>query len=1016
MIDRNDISVVVQGPIVHAQYKDEKVSWTHKCIQQLVRLLPDAQIILSTWEGEDLNGLPEVSKIITTQKIEAIYYDEHLGIYDNTNRQILSTLSGLSEADGKYALKIRTDTILESDNFLNYFDRFKERDKNYSVFGSRIVASSVYAKKYAGSGDFVTKQLFQPSDIILFGLKVDLHKLYDVPLNTKEDSHFFRNFDKPCLDVYTHMLSRYTPEQHIFISCLRNNGKEVYWPHRLYITKKLEEESEKYICDNYTFVDQSNFSFEIKGHLPQRELDAFVWNGLYRESVWIADYNRIYKKAERAMPSAEEKYRASLFTKFSIKQKTKSAIKYSIIMFRMGTKLKLARKPYAMLNRSVTFRDAKERIKRKMVKIPSIGKINDANNQDKKVITNISQVGDEFINFETISFDIFDTLLRRHVEPVYVPLAQTGLYAEFLLKRECLDITSDIFNRVRQEAVNEFYDNNRRAGFDHEYAIFPVIQRTLLKIGLDANKAGELAKTIVKNELEREIKTLYVADNVRPLLQKIKEAGKRLIAISDMYFSAENIKHILKEKDLLHYFDDVYVSSEYMLTKHSGRLFDEIKKFIDTDKMLHIGDNLNSDGIAPRRRGIRSLWLNDNKDLFRRLKSHDAASTHSVLRRLIANDIKKNNIYKDDISRCIYENISYDFMAFAHNILQYAHLNSIDRLYFLERDGSIFCDIIKELSKKIIIFNGLKMPEMEKVRMPRRVSAPLGDLSDPEKVIRRAYKVGIPETFSLSFVLGAYGISSETIHERFPNEKDASIDIKDFIDNYDAFYKTLLVERRQEVVSALAPYKFFEDGNIAVIDIGWGGTSQKDIGSYIIENGLKVECHGIYYGVDGRIGDLANYYPSANKYFGYHDASTFFGSYSLLEFLIKNYGIDKDPKDVSSETLLLNKASRDVLFSCVDQYADLVNTHCLTASNVSSVTARMASSFVNRPPSKFVKAIKGASFSLDRKEDDEFVPLVEKVKLNTGLLKSIRRLDKNAQWVWGSLVYSKLAFIVKLIK
>lgn len=1015
MVDSMDISVVIQGPIVKDRYKNENITWTQKCISQIRSLLPDAQIILSTWEGSDTSDLPPVDKLIKTEEIDAVYYDEYLGIYDNTNRQIITTLCGLNQSTKSFALKIRTDTVLYSTKFLSYFEKYKSRDAAYSVFQSRIVASSIYAKKHAGSGELVTKQLFQPSDIILFGRKDDLLNLYNIPLNSVDDSQFFKRISKPCFDAYTHMLSKYTPEQHIFISCLRKNNKNIYWPHRLYITDELEVESEKFICDNYTFVDQSNFTFEVKGHVNQKDLDAFVWDGLYREKIWIQDYNRIYGESERVLMSTDERHQTSVFTQHNLKRLAKSSLKHSIILMRLGLKVNIINKPYSLLNKNIYFLDAKERLKRRAIRIPNIGKQNERSVKDVKVINDLRSLEQHYDSYSVVSFDIFDTLLRRYVEPVYIPLAQTGIFAEFLLKKEGIDITSNLFNNIRQETINEFYEINRRSGFEFEYRIQEVIVTVLSKIGVNQLRVNELAKLIVDNELKREIETLYVADGVQDLLLKIKASGKKIIAVSDMYFSSENINKILKSKGLLEFFDNVYVSSEYLLTKHSGRLFDLIKQEMPGEDIIHVGDNVNSDAIAPRRRGIKGIWLNDNKDMLRRLRIKDVDNNVSVLSEVIKKHLSNNDIYHDEISKSIFNKISYDFIAFAHHIIQYAFLNNIERLYFLERDGSIFCDLISNLFHKIAMFDGLNLPIMEKVKMPRRVSAPLSDLSDPEKVIRRAYKIGIPDSFSLPFVLGAYGVSIDKISELSLGGKK-NVDIKDFIDDYETVYKPILMERRAEVVNSLGKLNFFEKGKIALIDIGWGGTSQKDIGSYILENKLDIECHGIYYGIDGRTIELVNYFPVANNFFGQHDATTFFGSYSLLEFLIKNYAIDKNPKDVSKETLRINSLSREVLFSSIDSYVDLVNKYCLTASNISSVTSKMASEFVNKPSSKFIKEITGATFSLDRKENDEFVPLVEKIKLNPSFMTNIRRLDKNAQWIWGSLVYSKLSFVVKLLK
>ena len=49
MIDSKDISVVVQGAV----NKNE----TPKCLKSIRKFLPNAEIILSTWEGSDTKNL-----------------------------------------------------------------------------------------------------------------------------------------------------------------------------------------------------------------------------------------------------------------------------------------------------------------------------------------------------------------------------------------------------------------------------------------------------------------------------------------------------------------------------------------------------------------------------------------------------------------------------------------------------------------------------------------------------------------------------------------------------------------------------------------------------------------------------------------------------------------------------------------------------------------------------------------------------------------------------------------------
>ncbi|MEW5494412.1 WavE lipopolysaccharide synthesis family protein [Enterobacter cloacae] len=1012
MLSSKDISVIIQGPVLSTRYKNEDITWTQKCILQLRMLLPDAQLILSTWDHASADISPMTDIVIRNPAIDAVYYDEHLGIYDNTNRQIITTRNGLQHASRPYALKIRTDTVLSDIRFLAFFDKYKKRNAHYSVFNSRIVASSLYAKKYAGSGEHTTTQLFQPSDIILFGLTSDLLKLYDIPLNTEQDSRYFKRINKPCYDAYPHMLCRYTPEQHIFISCLRKAKKEILWPHRLCITEKLKAESEKYICDNYVFLDQSVFSFEIKDHTPQRYLDASVRDGLYRQSVWLNDYNRLYNENESLPLSAEEKYSSSQSVR--IRKAVRVWKRYSFAAARLLTRIKYIRpvvKKIRAGQRYTLFSAGRQERQ-----IPAPGKYSPHALANRTTVSNIQHTGEFVTAFDIISFDIFDTLLKRHVDPVTIPAEQTGLFAEYLLRAEGITMNAGVFNALRRQAILETCESNRKCGLDAEYNIYQIIALTLGKAGVEEEQIPRLTDIIVKNELSREIETLYFGAGVEVLLNNLCATGKTLIAVSDMYFPSDDIKHILACKGLLQYLDAVYVSSDYMLTKHTGRLYDVLKDEYEGKSILHVGDNIQSDVISARRRGISGLWLNDGKDLIRKMRIRNASTHTTALKKLIETHLNNSSTFSDAFSDAIFKNISYDFVAFSHHILQYAHKNNIERLYFLERDGSIFCDIIQALSAQLTLFQGLRLPELHRLKMPRRVSAPLGDISCAESVINRACKVGTPETLSVSYILAAYGIPEATIHTLTSRHGEEPADISDFIDNYTSVYQPVLLRRRGEVLKSLSQSRLFDKGKIAVVDVGWGGTTQKDIGTCILRQNADTECHGIYYGADERTEELMSTYPRAHQFFGYHDASAFFGSYSLLEFLIKHYATDGSDRSVSAETLRLNIRSREVIISSVSSYAELVNRYCLTADDISRVTAEKMRNFVNHPPLSFVNKLAGASFSLDRKEDDDFIPLIQGVRVNTGIMKSIRQLDKNTQWVWGSLVYSRLSFICRLMK
>ncbi len=52
-----EISVVVQGPVVGASSDPDDRQLTRRCLTSIRALLPNAEIILSTWRGSDVSGL-----------------------------------------------------------------------------------------------------------------------------------------------------------------------------------------------------------------------------------------------------------------------------------------------------------------------------------------------------------------------------------------------------------------------------------------------------------------------------------------------------------------------------------------------------------------------------------------------------------------------------------------------------------------------------------------------------------------------------------------------------------------------------------------------------------------------------------------------------------------------------------------------------------------------------------------------------------------------------------------------
>ena len=68
MIKSTDISIVVQGSV-------ENREETIKCLNSIRKILPQAEIILSTWEDSDIVNL-DYDKLVLNKDPGAVYYEK----------------------------------------------------------------------------------------------------------------------------------------------------------------------------------------------------------------------------------------------------------------------------------------------------------------------------------------------------------------------------------------------------------------------------------------------------------------------------------------------------------------------------------------------------------------------------------------------------------------------------------------------------------------------------------------------------------------------------------------------------------------------------------------------------------------------------------------------------------------------------------------------------------------------------------------------------------------------------
>jgi len=263
------VSVVVQGAI--------NTSLTPKCLKSIRRYLPNAEIILSTWNSCNVNGL-DYDKLVLSEDPGFFYYSlNENDKVNNVNRQILSTFAGLKVASNEWVLKLRSDFQINGNNFLNLVNKYENSLVDYKVFTNKIIACSYFSRNPKCS-----QYVFHPSDIAFLGLKKDLLNLYQIPLMNEDEAYY--------LTINGIKYNRYVPEQYLFIKCLRKNFKTVNFSDQSDLNDTVVEETEKYFVSNFVFYNWNQLNL-----IAPKKFNDFILND-FMTCITHIEWLKLYGK------------------------------------------------------------------------------------------------------------------------------------------------------------------------------------------------------------------------------------------------------------------------------------------------------------------------------------------------------------------------------------------------------------------------------------------------------------------------------------------------------------------------------------------------------------------------------------------------------------------------------------------------------------------------------------------------------------------------------------------------
>ncbi len=319
-------------------------------------------------------------------------------------------------------------------------------------------------------------------------------------------------------------------------------------------------------------------------------------------------------------------------------------------------------------------------------------------------IDNLVQQGCEYF-----SFDIFDTIITR---TTYSPYGIFALIQNELITNNKYSSLPDVirynFYNIRT-GTPEFLNYTRYAD---SYKISISADEIKEEFNLDDiynvikksySLSDEQINSLINLELEFEYKNSTAIKENIDLIKYLLEKNKKILLISDMYLSQENIKNILLKHDDIFKDIPIYVSSKYGRKKSNAKLFSIVRKKekLDYSKWCHIGDNEKSDIQIPKALKMQTIHfkqknLTEFEQSFYNLEFNQNASEELAL------GLSKNTrMFLEDNNKA-------EFAAFAVIVL-YPYVKwildssieqNINRLYFIARDGYILKTIADIIIKE----------------------------------------------------------------------------------------------------------------------------------------------------------------------------------------------------------------------------------------------------------------------------------------------------------------------------
>lgn len=412
----------------------------------------------------------------------------------------------------------------------------------------------------------------------------------------------------------------------------------------------------------------------------------------------------------------------------------------------------------------------------------------------------VERLVDILAEYDTISFDIFDTMIFRafdHPTDVFLYLETKYNVPNFQSLRKEAEKDARNKNKNREVTIADIYD---------------VLER----------QCNFKASEWIDREIEAEKQICFANPYILEVFLKLKEKGKRLIATSDMYLSSDILSDILTQSGY-DGINQIFVSCDLQKSKASGELYSHIENELNPGRIIHIGDNQWSDVKQANDMGWESYYY-PNINIDRYMYPSNMSTLVGGLYRGISNAYLKSGFHQyDDYFEYGFLNGGLLVYGYCQWINKLAKDKKVEQILFVARDGYIMEKVYKqyfnEIPSSYVLFSRFSAEQITFERYTKKyIDQTLGNRC------RKNLKMTIEHAFSeigLDFLI--------------PSLEDDCIDRKMLLD-YNIYDRIIdfIYKHKAEIVKEFEKvqeqtYRYYSEiikgrKRILIVDVGWFGS------------------------------------------------------------------------------------------------------------------------------------------------------------------------------------------------